>query len=80
MKNLFAPILLIVAIGLSGCEKINEQLADLNDRLTQLENSTIPVINDQIGRINTSIDELVVVDEELNGYISVLQAMAKELQ
>ncbi len=79
MKKLFL-VVAAVAIGLSGCGKINDALDELDIRVTELESATIPTINEQIAAINTSIADLEAVDKELKGYITALQGTDSDLK
>ena len=79
MKRLFL-LVAIVAMVLPSCKKINEAIDDLNNRVTELENTTIPTINEQILAINTTLGNLDAMDKELKGYIDGLQATADNLQ
>lgn len=80
MKKKFVLIALVAILGLSSCDKIYDEIAALNDRVTELEDTTIAAINEQISNINTSISYLEVVDAELNGYIKTLQEVSAKLQ
>ena len=55
-------LLLIAAMAmfLPSCKKINEAIDDLNNRVTELENTTIPTINEQIANINTIPNALTI--------------------
>lgn len=78
MKRLL--VLFVVAFGLMGCEKINQQFAEINSRLDKIENNTIASINQQISSINNSINLLQDTDKEIKGYITNLQTVDAELQ
>lgn len=79
MKKLILCIA-AVAMLLPSCKKINEALDSLDGRLDKLEQEAIPSIDEQIAAINTSLDNLNVMDSELKGYIDGLTATASNLQ
>ena len=79
MKKFFL-ILAAVAMLLPSCQKINEAIDNLGNRLDALENEAIPTIDEQIAAINLSLDALEATDQELKGYIDGLQATADNLQ
>ncbi len=79
MKKLFL-LVVIVAMVLPSCKKINEAIDDLDNRLNKLEQETIPSIDEQISAINTTLDNLDAMDKELKGYIDNLTATASSLQ
>ena len=57
MKKLFL-LIAIVAMVLSSCKKINEELDALGNRINKLEQETIPTIDEQIAAINTTLGNL----------------------
>ena len=79
MKKLFL-LVVIVAMVLPSCKKINEAIDDLDNRLNKLEQETIPSIDEQISAINTTLGNLDAMDKELKGYIDNLTATASSLQ
>ena len=79
MKRLFL-LVVIVAMLLPSCKKINEAIDDLDNRLNKLEQETIPSIDEQISAINTTLGNLDTMDKELKGYIDNLTATASSLQ
>ena len=82
MRQLFTILALVVAITLSSCgyddTTINNRLDDLDNRLEQLEGTTLPSVDEQIESINASIADLKVVDTELHVLIDALEADAVE--
>ena len=82
MRQLSTIIALVVAITLSSCgyddTTINNRLDDLDNRLEQLEGTTLPSIDEQIESINASIADLKVVNTELHNLIDALEANAEE--
>ena len=70
----------VVAMVLSGCQKINDAINDLGNRLDKLEQEAIPTIDEQIAAINLSLTSLDAMDKELKGYIDGLTATASNLQ
>ena len=79
MKKLFL-LVVIVAMVLPSCKKINEELDALGNRIDKLENEAIPSIDEQIAAINTTLSNLDAMDKELKGYIDNLTATASSLQ
>lgn len=79
MKRLFL-LVVIVAMILPSCKKINEAIDDLDNRLNKLEQEAIPSIDAQISAINTTIGNLDAMDKELKGYIDNLTNTASLLQ
>ena len=70
----------IMSILLSGCNKINESLDSLNERIEKLENVTISSVDKQINAIRTSLTTLDSTDKELKIYINKLQSKSESLQ
>ena len=79
MKRLFL-LVVIAAMLLPSCKKINEAIDDLDNRLNKLEQETIPSIDEQISAINTTLGNLDAMDKELKSYIDHLTATASNLQ
>ena len=79
-KLLLSVVVATVAIMTTGCGKINDKIDRLDERLSQLEGTTIPTIDEQITNINTSVADLQKTDTELKGYITSLQTTATDLQ
>ena len=79
MKKLFL-LFAIVAMVLPSCEKINDAIDELGNRLDKLEQESIPTIDEQIVAINTTLTSLDAMDKELKGYIDGLTATAANLQ
>lgn len=67
-------------MSLPSCQKINEAIDGLDNRLDKLEQEAIPSIDEQIAAINVSLDNLNAMDIELKGYIDGLTATATNLQ
>ncbi|MBO7285806.1 MAG: leucine-rich repeat protein, partial [Alistipes sp.] len=82
MKKISILVVLVAAIVaallISGCSKINERIDNLDNRLEELEGTTLPSIDEQIESINASIADLKVVDTELHNFIKALEADAEE--
>ena len=72
MKRLLICAVVVVAMA-TGCGKINDRIDRLDDRLSQLEETTIPSIDEQIDGIGKTIKSLEKIDAELKGYIKTLQ-------
>ena len=79
MKKLLL-LVAVVAMVLPGCQKINDAIDDLGNRLDKLEQEAIPSIDEQIAAINLSLTSLDAMDKELKGYIDGLTATASNLQ
>ena len=61
----------MLALGLCGCN--TEELEDIHNRLTALEEGTIPSVNQQITGIQGTIPQLQAVDTELRALIDALE-------
>ena len=79
MKKLFL-LVAVVAMLLPSCQKINEAIDGLDNRLDKLEQEAIPSIDEQISAINTTLGNLDAMDKELKGYIDNLTTTASSLQ
>ena len=79
MKKLFL-LVAVVAMLLPSCQKINEAIDGLDNRLDKLEQEAIPSIDEQISAINTTLGNLDAMDKELKGYIDDLTTTASSLQ
>lgn len=73
MKHFLNTIVLVtLALFLSACEDLKPLIEDLDSRLTALEGTKIPSVDQQIQAIQTSIGELKEMDKTIKGYIDVL--------
>ena len=72
MKKLIL-ILAVVAMMLPSCQKIEDAINALDNRVTELEGEKIPSIEQQIESINTSIADLEAVDIALKEQIEELE-------
>ena len=79
MKKLFL-LIAVAAMVLPSCEKINDAIDELGNRLDKLEQKSIPTIDEQIVAINTTLTNLDTMDKELKGYIDDLTGTAGNLQ
>lgn len=79
MKKLFA-LLAIVALLLPSCQKINDRLDAIDNRLDNIEGTQIASLQQQIDAINTTLPQLKQMDAELKNYIESLQTTATGLQ
>ena len=79
MKKFFT-ISLFALLMLSGCEKIQETIDNVNGRLDAIESVQIASLQEQINAINKSIPELEATDKELKAYIASLQTTATNLK
>ena len=79
MKKFFA-LLAIVALLLPSCQKINDRLEAIDNRLDNIEGTQIASLQQQIDAINTTLPQLKQMDAELKNYIESLQTTATGLQ
>lgn len=79
MKKLLL-VIAAVAMLLPSCQKIEDAINALDNRVTELEGEKISSTEQQIENINTSIADLEAMDIELKNYITALQGTAAELQ
>ena len=69
-----------VAMLFASCDKYDNVLSDIENRLDRIEESSLTTIDQQIAVISASINDLKAMDTELGGYISALQTTATDLQ
>jgi len=70
-------ILLVIAtvtMVLPGCKKIEDSINALDERISKLEQESIPTIDEQIEAINLSLEALNAVDEALDERIEALES------
>lgn len=79
MKKFFA-LLAIVVLLLPSCQKINDRLDAIDNRLDNIEGTQIASLQQQIDAINTTLPQLKQMDAELKNYIESLQTTATGLQ
>ena len=79
MKNLFA-LLAIIALLLPSCQKIEDRIDGLENRIEEIETTQIASILQQINAINTTLPELKQMDTELKEYITNLQTTTTALE
>lgn len=72
MKKLLL-VIAAVAMSLPSCQKIEDAINALDNRVTELEGEKIPSIEQQIESINTSIADLEAVDIILKEQIAELE-------
>ena len=72
MKKLLLCIS-VVAMVLSGCGKINEELDALGNRIDKLEQEAIPSIDEQIAAINVQLASLEETDNAIKAQIDELE-------
>ena len=80
MKRTITFLAIALMVLLTGCKKINEQFENINNRLDQIEGSSLTTIDQQIKAINSSLDDLKAVDSALQTLIDNLEAEAAKLQ
>ena len=74
MKRTITFLAIALMVLLTGCKKINEQFENINNRLDQIEGSSLTTIDQQIKNINASLADLKSVDAALQGLIDALEA------
>ena len=74
MKRTITFLAIALMVLLTGCKKINEQFENINDRLDQIEGSSLTTIDQQIKNINASLADLKNIDAALQGLIDALEA------
>ena len=79
MRKLFT-LMTIMALVLPSCQKINERLDILDNRIDHIEYTQIASLEEQIDAINTSIPQLKQMDTELEKYITTLNETATNLE
>ena len=78
MKKLLS-LLTMVALLLPSCQKINDRIDGLENRIDQIEGTQIASLQQQIDAINVTLPELKQMDTELGEYIATLQETATTL-
>lgn len=78
MKKLLS-LLAMVALLLPSCQKINDRIDGLENRIDQIEGTQIASLQQQIDAINVTLPELKQMDTELGEYIAALQETATVL-
>ena len=73
MKKILLVIATVTMI-LPGCEKIEDSINALDDRISKLEQESIPTIDEQIEVINLSLEALNAVDKALDERIEALES------
>ena len=74
MKRTITFLAIALMVLLTGCKKINEQFENINNRLDQIEGSSLTTIDQQIKNINASLADLKNIDAALQGLIDALEA------
>lgn len=78
MKKLLS--LLLCGFLLLGCSKINDRIDELSGRVDNLENTTLPTIEEQIESIQKTLPQLQQADSEIKDYIITLQDKVSTLE
>lgn len=73
MKKILLVIATVTMI-LPGCEKIEDSINALDDRISKLEQESIPTIDEQIEAFNLSLEALNAVDKALDERIEALES------
>lgn len=79
MKKLFHLILIPLILAVA-CNKYDEDIENINNRLDKIENTHVASLQKQIDAIKTSLPQLEKTDAELKGYIQALQDSYAELK
>ena len=72
--------LLLCGFMLLGCSKINDRIDELSGRVDNLENTTLPTIEEQIESIQKTLPQLQQADSEIKDYIISLQDKVSTLE
>lgn len=78
MKKLLP--LLFSGLLLLGCNKTDERIDELTDRVDKLENTSLPTISQQIEAIQKTLPQLQQADSEIKNYIATLQDKVSPLE
>ena len=78
MKKLLP--LLFSGLLLLGCNKTDERIDELTDRVDKLENTSLPTISQQIEAIQKTLPQLQQADSEIKNYIATLQDKVSTLE
>ena len=78
MKKLLP--LLFSGLLLLGCNKTDERIDELTDRVDKLENTSLPTISQQIEAIQKTLPQLQQADSEIKNYIATLQEKVSTLE
>lgn len=65
---------------LLGCNKTDERIDELTDRVDKLENTSLPTISQQIEAIQKTLPQLQQADSEIKNYIATLQDKVSTLE
>lgn len=65
---------------LLGCNKTDERIDELTDRVDKLENTSLPTISQQIEAIQKTLPQLQQADSEIKNYIATLQDKVSTLK
>lgn len=65
---------------LLGCNKTDERIDELTDRVDKLENTSLPTISQQIEAIQKTLPQLQQADSEIKNYIATLQEKVSTLE
>lgn len=79
MKKLFALLAIVVLLAPS-CQKIEDRIDSLENRIEEIETTQIASLLQQINAINATLPELKQMDTELKGYITDLQTTTMALE
>ena len=80
MKRILYAVTLLSMGSIMGCERIDNEITDIENRVDIIEDALIKSIDEQIEGINNSIGDLRSVDTELDGYIKNLEETTSDLQ
>lgn len=80
ITRVMAIVLTASVVSFTSCADYDNTLNDIEDRLDRLEGTPLTSIQEQITKINNSLDTLQDMDDELDRYIESLQNTASDLQ
>jgi len=70
----------VVTCLLSGCSQYDHALADLEDKVVQIESLSLTTMEEQLALIEESVADLGTVDEGINEYIENLEGVSEDLE
>lgn len=80
ITRVMAIVLTASVVSFTSCADYDNTLNNIEDRLDRLEGTPLTSIQEQITKINNSLDTLQDMDDELDRYIESLKAVANDLQ
>ena len=80
ITRVMAIVLTASVVSFTSCADYDNTLNNIEDRLDRLEGTPLTSIQEQITKINNSLDTLQDLDDELDRYIESLKTVADDLQ